>query len=49
MPHCSTNCQDNFTILLILSQIGSFISYDLKNIVNDGMDGMKLDDYQVAI
>ncbi len=44
MPRGGINCQYNFTLLHILSQIDSFMSYDLKNIVNDVMDGIELED-----
>ena len=43
MPHRGIGCQDYFTLLQIQSQMNSFISYDLKNIVNDGIDWVELD------
>ena len=47
LPHGGISCQDNFTLLKILSQMDSFISYDSKNIVIDVMDGVELDDVKL--
>ncbi len=47
LPHGGNSCQDNFTLLWFQSQMDSFISFDLKNIVNDVMDGVELDDVKL--
>ncbi len=47
LPHGGISCQDVFTLLWILSQMDSFISFDSKNIVNDVMDGVELDDVKL--
>jgi hypothetical protein len=44
MPHSGISCQDDFTLLQIISQMDSFISYDSKCFKNGVMGEVELDD-----